>query len=185
MQSQQSNAKLEVATLAGGCFWCIEAVYKEVEGVIEAIPGYSGGITNNPTYEEVSTGRTGHAESVQVTFDPSRTSYREILEIFFSVHDPTTPNRQGADVGTQYRSAIFYHDEKQKAVAEEIIREMTKDGMFRDRIVTQVVALQKFYPAEDYHRNYFEKHPEQAYCQVVIAPKLDKFRKHWEAKLKH
>ncbi len=185
MQSQQSNAKLEVATLAGGCFWCIEAVYKEVEGVIEAIPGYCGGTTNNPTYEEVSTGRTGHAESVQVTFDPARTSYREILEIFFSVHDPTTLNRQGADVGTQYRSAIFYHDEKQKTVAEEIIREMTKDGMFRDRIVTQVVPLQKFYPAEDYHRNYFEKHPEQAYCQVVIAPKLDKFRKHWEAKLKH
>ncbi len=184
MQNQQDKPKLEVATLAGGCFWCIEAVYKEVEGVIEAIPGYSGGTTNNPTYEEVSTGRTGHAESVQVTFDPARTSYREILEIFFSVHDPTTLNRQGADVGTQYRSAIFYHDEKQKAVAEEIIREMTKDGMFRDRIVTQVVALQKFYPAEDYHRNYFEKHPEQAYCQVVIAPKLDKFRKRWEAKLK-
>ncbi len=185
MVAERDTAKVEVATLAGGCFWCVEAVYKEVDGVTEAIPGYSGGTTTNPTYEEVSTGRTGHAESVQMTFDPSRISFREILEIFFSVHDPTTLNRQGADVGTQYRSAIFYHDDKQKAAAEDIIREMTKDNVYHDRIVTQVVPLQKFYPAEGYHRDYFQKHPEQAYCQVVIAPKLDKFRKHWEAKLKH
>lgn len=179
-----SQSHIETATLAGGCFWCIEAVYKEVEGVIDAIPGYCGGTTAEPSYEQVSTGKTGHAESVQVTFDPSGISYRGILEIFFSVHDPTTLNRQGADAGTQYRSAIFYHDEQQKKVAEEIIREMTRDKMFRHSIVTQVVPLERFYPAEDYHRDYFQKHPEQAYCQVVIAPKLAKFRQHWEAKLK-
>jgi len=184
MPGADDNAQVEVATLAGGCFWCIEAVYKEVEGVIDAIPGYSGGTTVDPSYGQVSTGKTGHAESVQVTFDSSRISYREILEIFFSVHDPTTLDRQGADIGTQYRSAIFYHDEQQKKVAEEIIQEMTRDRVFSHSIVTQIVPLDRFYPAEDYHRDYFEKHPEQAYCQVVIAPKLAKFRQHWEAKLR-
>jgi peptide-methionine (S)-S-oxide reductase len=184
MPGADDKAHVELATLAGGCFWCIEAVYKEVVGVIDAVAGYSGGTTGDPSYEQVSTGKTGHAESVQVTFDPAKISYREILEIFFSVHDPTTLNRQGADVGTQYRSAIFYHDEQQKKVAEEIIREMTRDKMFRHSIVTQVVPLDRFYQAEDYHRDYFRKHPEQAYCQVVIAPKLAKFRQHWEAKLK-
>jgi peptide-methionine (S)-S-oxide reductase len=184
MPGADDKAQVEVATLAGGCFWCIEAVYKEVEGVIDAVPGYSGGATANPSYEQVSTGKTGHAESVQVTFDSSRISYREILEIFFSVHDPTTLNRQGADIGTQYRSAIFYHDEQQKKAADEIVREMARDKMFNHAIVTQIVPLDRFYPAEDYHRDYFQKHPEQAYCQVVIAPKLAKFRQHWEAKLR-
>ena len=184
MPSAESKTRSETATLAGGCFWCIEAVYKEIDGVIEAIPGYSGGTTVNPTYEQVSTGRTGHAESVQVTFDPAKISYRLILEVFFSVHDPTTLNRQGADVGTQYRSAIFYHDDAQKAAAQKLIEEMTKDRVWHDPIVTQLLPLDKFYPAEDYHRDYFEKHPEQAYCQAVIAPKMEKFRKHWAGKLK-
>ena len=184
MPNADDKTKIETATLAGGCFWCIEAVYKEIDGVIDAIPGYCGGTTVNPTYEQVSTGKTGHAETVQVTFDPARISYREVLEIFFSVHDPTTLNRQGADVGTQYRSAIFYQDEAQKAAAEKLIQEMTKDKVWRNAIVTQLVPPDKFYPAEDYHRDYFKQHPEQAYCQVVIAPKLEKFRKKWEKRLK-
>jgi peptide-methionine (S)-S-oxide reductase len=173
-----------VATLAGGCFWCIEAVYNEVEGIIEAMPGYAGGTSPSPTYEQVSTGKTGHAETVQITFDPAEISYREILEIFFTVHDPTTLNRQGADVGTQYRSVIFFHNDDQKAAAEEVIKELTDAKAWKHPIVTQLVKLENFYPAEEYHRNYFEKHPEQAYCQVVIAPKLEKLRKNWASKLK-
>jgi peptide-methionine (S)-S-oxide reductase len=173
----------EVATLAGGCFWCIEAVFQEVNGVKKAVSGYAGGKTPNPTYEEVSTGQTGHAESVQVTFDPKKISYREILEIFFSVHDPTTPDRQGADVGTQYRSVIFYHDEAQKAIAQRLIGEMNKNKMWANPIVTQIVPLEKFYPAEEYHQKYFLRHPERAYCQVVISPKVAKFRKKWAKRL--
>ena len=176
--------RTDVATLAGGCFWCIEVVYKEIEGVTEAMPGYAGGTTPNPTYEQVSTGKTGHAETVQITFDPAEISYREILEIFFTVHDPTTLNRQGADVGTQYRSVIFFHNDDQKATAEEVIKELTDAKAWKHPIVTQLVKLENFYPAEEYHRNYFEKHPEQAYCQVVIAPKLEKLRKNWASKLK-
>ena len=173
------SAISEVATLAGGCFWCIEAIFMEVDGVENVISGYTGGTTVNPTYQEVCTDSTGHAEAVQVTFNPTRISYREILEIFFSVHDPTTLNRQGPDKGTQYRSAIFYHNEQQKAIAKELIEELNRAHLWKKPIVTQIAPLDKFYPAEDYHREYFSRHPEQAYCKIVILPKVNKFRKQW------
>ena len=175
---------LEVATLAGGCFWCIETVLREVNGVENVVSGYTGGTTVNPTYEQVCTDKTGHAEAVQVSFNPSNISYREILKIFFSIHDPTTLNRQGTDVGTQYRSAIFYRNEEQKAVAEELIRELNKAHLWSKPIITQIVPLETFYPAEDYHREYFSRHPEQAYCQMVISPKVNKFRQQWAKRLK-
>jgi len=178
------EVQLEVATLAGGCFWCIEGIFREVNGVENVVSGYAGGTTVNPTYEQVCTGKTGHAESVQVRFNTSKISYREILEIFFSVHDPTTLNRQGADVGTHYRSAIFYHNDQQKRVAEELIRELNKANLRDKSVVTQVVPLDTFYPAEDYHQEYFSRHPEQAYCQMVITPKISKFRKQWTKHLK-
>ena len=174
----------EVATLAGGCFWCIEAIFLEVEGVSAVIPGYTGGTTVNPTYEEVCTGDTGHAEVVQVTFDPARISYREVLEVFFSVHDPTTLNRQGPDSGTQYRSTIFYHDERQRAIADSLIRDLNENHLWTQPIATQVVPLDRLHPAEDYHRGYFSQHPEQAYCQMVVSLKLNKFRKQWAKRLK-
>jgi len=174
----------EVATLAGGCFWCIEAVFREVDGVEGVVSGYTGGTTVDPTYEQVCSDRTGHAEAVQVAFDPAKISYREILEIFFSVHDPTTLDRQGADMGTQYRSAIFYHNEQQKVIAEELIGELNKAGLWKKPIVTQIASLDKFYPAEDYHKEYFSWNPEQAYCQMVISPKVNKFRKQWAKRLK-
>jgi peptide-methionine (S)-S-oxide reductase len=179
-----AGAKAEVATLAGGCFWCLEAVVREVDGVEDVISGYTGGTTVNPTYQEVCTNTTGHAESVQLTFNPGKISYREILQIFFSVHDPTTLNRQGEDVGTQYRSAIFYHDDRQRAIAEALIKELNEAHLWQKPIVTQVAPLDKFYPAEDYHREYFSRHPEQVYCQVVISPKVNKFRKQWTKRLK-
>lgn len=182
--SGDKTDRTETATLAGGCFWCIEAVYKEVEGVIEVEPGYTGGTGPNPTYEQVSTGKTGHAESVRITYDPAKISFREILEIFFSVHDPTTPNRQGADVGPQYRSIIFYHNEEQKAEARKIIHELNHTPIWSDPIVTEVLPAGAFYPAEEYHQDYFHRHPEQPYCQVVIAPKLEKFKKTWASKLR-
>ncbi|MFC2072097.1 peptide-methionine (S)-S-oxide reductase MsrA [Chloroflexota bacterium] len=178
------RVELEVATLAGGCFWCIEAVFREIDGVENVTSGYTGSTTANPTYEQVCTGKTGHAEAVQVNFNPSKISYREILEVFFSVHDPIMLNRQGADVGTQYRSAIFYHNEEQKAVAEELIGELDKAHLWKKPIVTQIVTLDTFYPAEDYHREYFSRHPEQAYCQMVISPKVSKFRQQWTKRLK-
>ena len=175
-------ASSEVATLAGGCFWCLEAVFREVDGVEKVVSGYTGGTIANPTYEQVCSGKTGHAEAVQVSFDPSKTSYREILEIFFSIHDPTTLNQQGADVGTQYRSAIFYHSEQQKAIAEELIAGLNKAHLWRKPIVTQIIPLYTFYPAEDYHQGYFSRHRDQGYCQVVISPKVNKFLQQW---LKH
>lgn len=174
----------EVATIAGGCFWCIEAIFLEVDGVEHVISGYTGGATVNPTYQEVCTNNTGHAESVQVTFDPARISYREILEIFFSIHDPTTLNQQGADKGTQYRSAVFYHDEQQRAIVEKLIKDLNESRLWKKPIVTQIVPLDKFYPVEDYHREYFSQHPEQAYCRMVISPKINKFRKQWAKRLK-
>jgi peptide-methionine (S)-S-oxide reductase len=179
-----SGTASETATLAGGCFWCVEAVFREVEGVQSVVSGYTGGTTVNPTYRQVCSDETGHAEAVQVTFDPARVSYREILEIFFSVHDPTTFNRQGMDAGTQYRSAIFYHNEEQKAVAEAVLSELSKSRVWKDPIVTQLVPLDKFYPAEEYHQEYLARHPEQAYCQVVISPKVARFRKRWASKLR-
>jgi peptide-methionine (S)-S-oxide reductase len=179
----QANSQ-ETVTLAGGCFWCIEAVFQEINGVENVVSGYTGGTTVNPTYQQVCNGETGHAEAVQVGFNPSNISCREILEIFFSVHDPTTLNRQGADAGTQYRSAIFYQSERQKAVAEQLIEELDKAHSWKKPIVTKILPLDKFYPAEDYHRDYFARHPEQAYCRMVISPKVNKFRKQWAKRLK-
>ncbi len=178
------SAVAEVATLAGGCFWCLEAIFREVDGVENVTSGYTGGTTVNPTYQEVCTGTTGHAEAIQLAFNPSKVSYREVLQVFFSVHDPTTPNRQGADVGTQYRSAIFYHDDRQRAAAEALIKELDEAHLWKKPIVTQVVPLEEFYPAEDYHREYFSRHREQPYCQVVISPKIGSFRKQWTKRLK-
>jgi peptide-methionine (S)-S-oxide reductase len=178
------SARAEVATLAGGCFWCTEAIFKEVDGVEDVVSGYTGGTTVNPTYQEICTNTTGHAEAVQLTFNPGKISYREILQIFFSLHDPTTLNQQGEDVGTQYRSAIFYHNDRQRAVAEALIRELNGARLWSKPIVTQVTPLDKFYPAEDYHREYFSRHPEQSYCQAVISPKVNKFRKQWTKRLK-
>jgi peptide-methionine (S)-S-oxide reductase len=175
---------VEVATLAGGCFWCLEAVFMEVDGVENVISGYTGGTTVNPTYGEVCTDKTGHAEAVQLIFNPGKISYRELLQIFFSVHDPTTLDRQGEDVGTQYRSAIFYHNDRQRAIAEALIRELNEAHLWDKPIVTQVAPLDKFYPAEDHHREYFSRHPEQSYCQVVISPKVNKFRERWTKRLK-
>jgi peptide-methionine (S)-S-oxide reductase len=167
-----------VATLAGGCFWCMEAVYDQLRGVVDVVSGYSGGRKANPTYEQVCAGRTGHAEVVQIAFDSSIT-FRQILEVFFTVHDPTTLNRQGSDVGTQYRSAIFYHSAEQKQVAEQVIAELSAAKLWPAPIVTQVTPFEAFYPAEDYHQEYFVHHPESAYCRVVIEPKVAKFHKHF------
>lgn len=167
----------ELATLAGGCFWCLEAVYKELRGVSRVVSGYAGGHVESPTYREVCDGTTGHAEVVQITFDPSVASYKELLEVFFTIHDPTTLNRQGADVGTQYRSAVFYHTPEQRETAEQVIAEMTAERVWDSPIVTEVTPLDKFYPAEDYHQDYFEKNPTQPYCRAVVAPKVSKFRK--------
>ncbi len=165
---------IEKATLAGGCFWCLEAIFSEVEGVKKIEPGYSGGKFSEPTYEQVCTGTTGHAEVVQISFEPEVISFRELLKIFFSVHNPTTLNRQGEDVGTQYRSAIFYHSEEQKATAEKVILEVQQE--WDKPVVTELVSFKEFYVAEKYHHNYFKKNPEQAYCRTVIAPKLKKFK---------
>ncbi len=178
------RAGTEGATLAGGCFWCLEAIFKEVDGVEKVTSGYTGGTTTNPTYQEVCTGTTGHAEAVQLAFNPGKISYREILQIFFSIHDPTTVNRQGRDVGTQYRSAIFYHDDRQRDIAEALIKELDETNLWKKPIVTQIVPLDQYYPAEEYHREYFLRHPEQSYCQVVISPKVDKFRKQWTKRVK-
>jgi peptide-methionine (S)-S-oxide reductase len=174
----------EVATLGGGCFWCLEAVYQELRGVEKVESGYSGGDVPNPTYRQVCSETTGHAEVVQVTFDPDLVSYRDILEVYFTIHDPTTLNRQGADVGTQYRSVIFYHTEEQKRTAEEVISEIEAEGIWNNPIVTEVVPLDEFYVAEDYHQNYFRNNGFQPYCQVIIAPKVAKFRKQHLERLK-
>ena len=177
--------KLETATLGGGCFWCTEAVYKELKGVVDVKPGYSGGHVINPSYEEVCTGTTGHAEVAQITFDAEVTSFSDILEVFFMTHDPTTLNRQGNDVGTQYRSAIFYHSEDQKQMAEKIIKLFEQEKIYNRPIVTEVTPFSKFYPAEKYHEDYFEKNPDQPYCQYVIVPKIEKFRKIFKDQLKN
>ncbi len=175
---------METTTLGGGCFWCLEAVYDQLKGVQAVVSGYAGGRVTNPTYQQVCTGTTGHAEVVQITFDPAVISFKDILEVFFTIHDPTTLNRQGADVGTQYRSAIFYHSPEQKITAEEVIAEITSAGLWDDPIVTEVRPLDTFYPAEDYHQDYFMNNPSQGYCRVVIAPKVAKFRQNFLDKLK-
>ncbi len=174
----------ESAVLGGGCFWCLEAVYDELRGVERVISGFAGGSVANPSYEQVCSGRTGHAEVVQLTFDPSQISYKEILEVFFTIHDPTTLNRQGADVGTQYRSIILYQSPEQEQIAREVIEETQHSGIWRNPIVTEVVPLERFYPAEAYHQNYFEQNPYQPYCQIVIAPKVAKAREKFLARLK-
>jgi peptide-methionine (S)-S-oxide reductase len=176
-------ADREVATLAGGCFWCLEAVYEQLKGVEKVVSGYMGGHVPNPGYNAVCTGRTGHAEVVQVTFDPGRVSYRELLEVFFTIHDPTTPNRQGADVGTQYRSAVFTHGAEQEQTAREVIRDVEEEGIWENPIVTQVEPAPEFYPAEAYHQQYYRRNPGQGYCQVVIAPKVSKFRQKYLSRL--
>jgi peptide-methionine (S)-S-oxide reductase len=174
----------EVATLGGGCFWCTEAVFLEMIGVLKVVPGYSGGHVKNPTYQQVITGRTGHAEVIQVTFDPNMISYIEILEIFFTMHDPTSLNRQGADVGTQYRSVIFYHSEEQREVARAFIGEMNETNIFNLSIVTRLEPFEEFYEAEDYHKNYYQRNKDQGYSRFVIAPKLEKVEKKFKEKIK-
>lgn len=175
---------IETATFGGGCFWCTEAVYLELKGVQSVKPGYSGGHVKNPSYKEVCTGTTGHAEVIQITFDADVISFSEILEVFFMTHDPTTLNRQGNDVGPQYRSVIFYHNEKQKEVAEKVIQLFSEEGVYDRPIVTTVEPFEAFYLAEDYHQNYYNRNKGQAYCQFVIAPKLEKFRKVFKEELK-
>ena len=174
----------EVATLAGGCFWCLEAAFAQLKGVERVESGYSGGHVPSPSYEDVCTGSTGHAEVVQITFDPQVLPFRDLLHVFFTIHDPTTPDRQGGDVGTQYRSAIFYHMPEQKAEAERVIAELEAEKVWDDPIVTQVTPLEKFYPAEEYHRDYYRRNPNQGYCRAVIAPKVAKVRKLYLDKLK-
>ena len=179
-----NSMSTETATLAGGCFWCLEAVFLDVRGVQRVESGYAGGRVPNPSYELVCSGMSGHAEVVQVTFDPAVVSYRDLLEIFFTIHDPTTLNRQGPDSGTQYRSAVYYHSPQQRVVADEVIAAFTKEGIYDDPIVTEVAPLTAFYPAEEYHRDYYRRNPNQGYCRAVIAPKVAKLRKQWQAKLK-
>lgn len=174
----------ETATLAGGCFWCLEPVFAELQGVISVEPGYTGGSRPNPTYHQVTTGTTGHAEAVQITFDPRLISFRDLLEVFFTIHDPTTLNRQGADVGPQYRSAVFYHSPEQKEIAEAVIRDVDAAAVWDRPIVTELAPFDTFYPAEEEHRRYFRRHPEQPYCQIVIEPKVTKFRERFREKLK-
>jgi peptide-methionine (S)-S-oxide reductase len=179
-----SGHRSETATLAGGCFWCLEAIFQPLRGVEHVVSGYSGGTVPRPTYEQVCTGSTGHAESVQITFDPVVISYHDLLRIFFAFHDPTTRNRQGPDEGTQYRSAIFWHDATQKGVATQVITELEKEHVFRSPIVTQVVPFTAFYPAEGYHQDYYRRNANQPYCQVVISPKVSKLRKEYADRLK-
>jgi len=173
----------ETATLAGGCFWCTEAIFSQLRGVSAVRPGYSGGTVPDPSYEQVCTGRTGHAEAIQIEFDPAVISFQDLLLVFFSTHDPTTLNRQGHDIGTQYRSAVFYHDAKQLATAQEVVKQIAADQLWNGKIVTELTPFQAFYPAEDYHRDYFRRNPNQGYCQMVIEPKVAKFRKQFVSKL--
>ena len=182
--NNHSSGPTEVATLAGGCFWCLEAVYDELKGVESVESGYAGGSVVNPTYDQVCSGRTGHAEVVQIRFDPNVISYKDLLDVFFTIHDPTTPNRQGNDVGTQYRSAIFYHDPEQQAIAEREVAALTESKTWPNRIVTQIEPLTTFYPAESYHQEYYQNNKYQPYCMVVVAPKVAKARKHFLEKLR-
>ena len=177
-------AKTEVVTLAGGCFWCLEAAFQDLRGVDKVQSGYAGGHAANPSYEDVCTGTTGHAEVVQITFDPTAVSFNDLLHVFFTIHDPTTLNRQGGDVGTQYRSAVFYHTPEQQVVTEKVIKELAAEHVWDDPIVTEVKPLEAFYPAEEYHRDYYRRNPNQGYCSVVIAPKVAKVRKLYFDKLK-
>lgn len=178
------NDSVQLATFAGGCFWCTEAVFLEVKGVEKVVSGFTGGFIKNPAYREVCNGTTGHAEGIQITFNPREVAYEDLLEIFFATHDPTTLNKQGGDVGTQYRSAIFYHSEEQKAKAEKYIQLIEQEKLYPNPVVTQIEEAGIFYLAEDYHQNYYNQNKEQGYCEFVIAPKLDKLRKYYKSKLK-
>ncbi|MEO1767527.1 peptide-methionine (S)-S-oxide reductase MsrA [Thiobacter aerophilum] len=180
----EQPAALSIATLGGGCFWCLEAVFEQVRGVAQVVSGYAGGMVDNPTYAQVCTGTTGHAEVVQVHFDAEVVPYRTLLEIFFTIHDPTTPNRQGNDRGPQYRSIILYHDAEQKRIAEEVMQAVTQAGLWPAPLVTELKPLEKFWRAEDDHQGYFRSHPWQPYCQFVVAPKVEKFRRRFSAWLK-
>ncbi len=184
LDEMEQNNKTEIATFGGGCFWCVEAIYEKLDGVISVTSGYSGGDVKNPTYEEVCSGTTGHAEAAQIVFDPSKLSYKDLLEVFWETHDPTTLNRQGNDVGTQYRSVIFYKNKKQKEIAETYKAKLDKSGIFKNQIVTEIVPFEHFYEAENYHQNYYERNKSQPYCQLVITPKLEKFKKIFGDKLK-
>ena len=175
---------MEIATFAGGCFWCTEALFLEVKGVQKVVSGYIGGTVKNPSYREISTGTTGHAEAIQITFNPKEVAFEDLLEMFFGTHDPTTLNRQGADVGTQYRSEVFYHSQEQKDKVEKYIELLEKEKLYSNPIVTKVSSATIFYPAEDYHQNYYNQNSSQGYCQMVIAPKLEKLRKYYKSKLK-
>jgi len=181
--AQQPVRETEIATLGGGCFWCLDAVYAELKGVKSAVSGYSGGTVKNPSYEQVCRGTTGHAEVVQIEFDPRVIAYDDILTVFFSIHDPTTLNRQGADLGSQYRSVIFYHDDRQKQIAEKKIKEVESSEALHRPVVTELVPFKTFYKAEEYHQEYFERNPQAGYCRAVIAPKVSKFREHFKEKL--
>jgi peptide-methionine (S)-S-oxide reductase len=174
---------MALATFGAGCFWCVEAAFQQLKGVSSVVSGYSGGTVKNPTYEQVCTGRTGHAEVCQIEFDPEKISYEELLEVFFEIHDPTTLNRQGNDVGTQYRSVVFYHDENQKKIAEEVKAELDAKGIWKNPIVTEITSFTEFHKAEEYHQDYFRNNPNQPYCRVVIKPKIDKFEKVFKLKL--
>ena len=182
--AREEPAQTEVATFGAGCFWCVEAVFLELEGVVAVESGYSGGTLLNPTYEQICTGATGHAEVCRIRYDPAKIGYDDLLEVFWKTHDPTTPNRQGNDVGTQYRSVIFYHNQQQKALAERYKRELDASGAFQSPIVTEIVPAAEFYEAEQYHQDYYRNNPQQGYCRVVIGPKLEKFRKVFTDKLK-
>ena len=179
-----SNNQLELATFGAGCFWCTEAVFQNVKGVSKVVSGYAGGKVKNPTYREICTGLTGHAEVAQITFDPSKVSFVELLEIFWNTHDPTTLNKQGADEGTQYRSVIFYHSDNQRQAATDYKKQLEASKVFKNPIVTEISPLPDYYPAENYHQNYFELNPNQSYCQYVVRPKVEKFKKQFQSKLK-
>jgi peptide-methionine (S)-S-oxide reductase len=183
--NQTSPLKLETATFAGGCFWCVEAIFQNLQGVASVVSGYTGGSVENPTYEQVCSGSTGHAEAIQITFDPAKISYKELLEVFWQTHDPTTLNRQGNDTGTQYRSAIFYHSDQQRQTAALYKKELGAAKIWGSPIVTEIVPFKKFYKAEDYHQNYYRQNAGQPYCRFVITPKVEKFRKVFEKKLAH
>ena len=176
MKNDQQIRKHETAVLGGGCFWCLEAVFSHTKGVLSSTSGYAGGKKENPSYEEVHTGKTGHAEVVKIAFDPETITYEELLRIFFSIHDPTTPNRQGNDIGPEYRSVILYLNDEQLSTAKKVVWELENDNLFPDPITTEIIPLQKFYEAEEYHQKYFERNPKKAYCQIVIEPKISKFR---------
>jgi peptide-methionine (S)-S-oxide reductase len=183
-EHRETEGLNETATLGGGCFWCTEAVFSELKGVKKVEPGYCGGNVQDPTYEQVCADTTGHAEVVQIEFDPRVISFLDLLRVFFTIHDPTTMNRQGNDVGTQYRSVIFYHNDEQKLVAKDVMKQISEEKIWGGPLVTQVVRFDVFFPAEEYHRDYFKRNPNQGYCQVIIAPKVAKFRKHYLDMLK-